>query len=52
MEREIYTRSEQIMIEGAKLIQAKQDTAAALRLDLMLLEMESEFNMMDGVRYE
>jgi hypothetical protein len=40
------------MIEGAKLLQAKENTAAALKLDLMLLEMESEFNMMDGVKYE
>jgi len=46
----IYTQMEQLMIAGAKLLSAKEDTAAALALDLWLLEMESEMGLIDGMK--
>lgn len=46
MEKRIYTPMEQNMIGGAKLLQKLND---ALKLDLMLLEMEREVGLMDGL---
>lgn len=45
MEKEIYTPMERNLIKGA---QALQDLNAALKLDLLLLELESSLGMMDG----
>lgn len=50
--KEIYTREEELLVDIAKALTAKENTTKALELDLMLLEMESELNMVDGVRYE
>lgn len=50
--KEIYTREEELMVNIAKALTAKENTTKALELDLMLLEMESELNIVDGVRYE
>lgn len=43
-----YNPMEQVLIEGAKWLQTKQDMLKALELDLMLLQMEEEQSMMDG----
>lgn len=54
MEKEIYTPQEAHLIEGAKQLQAALETKkallAALELDLLLLNMESKQDMMDGVQ--
>lgn len=50
--KKIYTEMEQILIEGAKLLSAKENTAAALALDLQLLEMESEMGLIDGMEVD
>lgn len=59
MEKEIYTPMESILIEGAKklttkevveaAIETKEQLNDALKLDLMLLEMEAKADMMDGM---
>lgn len=49
MKKENYTPMEKILIEGLKI---KQQEAAALELDLMLLEMEAKQDMMDGIKME
>jgi hypothetical protein len=46
---ENYTPMERILIEGAKIHQAMED---ALKLDLMLLELEAKADMMDGYKME
>ena len=46
MEKRIYTPMEQNLIGGAMLLQKLND---ALKLDLMLLEMEREVSLMDGL---
>lgn len=46
--KEIYTQMEQVLIEGAKWLQTKQDMNRALELDLMLLEMEEEQGLYEG----
>ena len=62
MKNEIYTPMEQVLINAAKLlttkevceesIETKQKAVAALELDEMLLKMEAQFDMMDGVKQE
>lgn len=49
MEKEIYTPMERILIEGLKI---KQQTNDLLELDEMLLKMEAQANMMDGLTQE
>lgn len=62
MEKEIYTPMERILIEGAKALTTKEvceaaletmeKVEAALKLDLMLLELEAKHDMMDGMKLE
>ena len=49
---EIYTKEERLMIDIAKALAAKQDTADAIKLDHLLLEMESKMGLMDGMEVE
>ena len=49
MEKEIYTPMERILIEGVKI---HEDMCKALELDLMLLEMEAQQDMLDGLKME
>lgn len=51
MKKENYT-AEQILIDAAKALSAKKDTAAALSLDQLLLEMEEKQGLMDGMPVE
>lgn len=62
MNKPIYTEMERILIEGAKKLTTKEVAQAAietskkmedaLKLDLMLLEMEAKADMMDGMKME
>lgn len=52
MKKEIYTKEEQLLIDAAKALSAKKDTASALALDLQLLEMEEKQGLMDGMPVE
>lgn len=49
MEKEIYTPMEKVLIEGIK---TKQKLVEAAELDLLLLEMEKQFDLMDGLKEE
>ena len=53
MEKEIYSPMEKILIAGAQLYEeaaaTKAKEAEALKLDLMLLEMEEKMGLMDGI---
>lgn len=46
MEKEIYTQQERNLVEGAK---ALDRLNAALKLDLLLLELERSVGLMDGL---
>ena len=57
--KEIYTPMEKLLIETLARRQEREDklklkkqTTAALELDLMLLEMEKQFDLMDGIKGE
>lgn len=57
--KEIYTPMEKLLIETLArrqeredALKVKKDTAAALELDLMLLEMEKQVDLMDGLKEE
>ena len=55
MQKEIYTPMEKVLIQSALLAQAletKQQTTEALKLDLLLLEMEKEQGLLDGLPVE
>ena len=55
MEKEIYTPMEQVLIQSALLAQAletKEKMVEAAALDLMLLEMEQQQDMLDGLKME
>lgn len=56
MEKEFYTEQEKHLIEGAIQIEhalnTKRALLEALALDLMLLEMEEQQGLMDGVKVE
>ena len=49
MEKEIYTPMERILIEA---LITKEQERKALELDLMLLQMEAQAGLMDGVELE
>ena len=61
--KEFYTPMEKVLIQGvqkltptaqlvADALETKKKEATALELDLLLLEMEAKFNMMDGYSLE
>lgn len=50
--KEFYTEAEKILVEAAKLLEVKQLAAAALSLDPLLLEMEEQVGLMDGLKME
>ena len=53
MENNVYTPMEQVLIKGALLAQAletKKKAVDVAKLDLMLLEMERQQDMMDGLQ--
>ena len=55
MEKEIYTPMEKVLVQGALLAQAletKKKLAQAESLDLMLLEMEEQQELLDGLKQE
>lgn len=62
MEKNIYTPMEQVLIEGAKLLEENKaekkwletstDLGKALELDLLLLDLEEKADMMDGLKLE
>lgn len=55
MQKEIYTPMEDVLIKSALLAQAletKKKEEAALKLDLLLLEMEEKQGLMDGLPLE
>lgn len=52
MKKEIYTKGEKLLVDIAKAIAAKENTEAALKLDLLLLDMESEMGLIDGVEVD
>ena len=62
MEKNIYTPMEQVLIEGAKLLEENKaekkwletsiDLGKALELDLLLLDLEEKADMMDGIKLE
>lgn len=47
--KEIYTKEERILIEGAKWAENLQELNKALELDLLLLKLESSVGLMDGM---
>lgn len=50
--KEIYTPMEQVLVQGAiyaEALETKKKANQALALDLMLLEMEAEQGLMDGL---
>lgn len=52
---EIYTPMEEVLIKSALLAEAmetKRKTAEALKLDMMLLEMEEKQGLIDGLPLE
>ena len=55
MQKEIYTPMEKVLIKSAYLAQAletKKKEEAALKLDLLLLEMEEKQGLIDGLPEE
>ena len=59
MEKEIYTKSEALFInamvrrqEREDALKTKKTTTSLLELDEMLLKMEQQANMMDGIKME
>lgn len=46
MERKIYEQNEAILIDGVKVLEKLNQ---ALKLDLMLLELEASVGLMDGL---
>lgn len=47
--QEIYTKEERTLIDGAKWAEKLQELNEALKLDLMLLELEASVGLMDGM---
>lgn len=55
MEKQIYTPMEKVLVSGALYLEAletKKKAVDAAKLDLMLLEMEKQVNLMDGLKEE
>ncbi len=52
---EIYTPMEQVLVQGAlyaEALEQKKKAVDVAKLDLMLLEMEKHFDLMDGLAEE
>lgn len=56
MSKQIYTDTEKHLIKGAQILEealeTKKKLAAALSLDLLLLDMEAQQDMLDGLKGE
>lgn len=50
--KNFYTQGEQLLVDIAKALEAKQNTAAALALDSQLLELEAVVGLIDGMEVE
>lgn len=50
--KNFYTQGEQLLVDIAKALEAKKNTAAALALDSQLLELEAAVGLIDGMEVE